>query len=112
MEVRTPFSLTDPALVDALDDGVVVTDAARRVTEVSDRFCALVGYAREELVGACPPYPWWPRGGQPPPARSPPARGGGSWGGPRRTRGGPAASSPPRSICTARSPTCWCSGRT
>jgi PAS domain S-box-containing protein len=65
VEVRTPFSVRDAALVDALDDGVVVTDAARRVTDVSDRFCALVGYTRDELVGVCPPYPWWPGGEEP-----------------------------------------------
>ncbi|MDQ1696944.1 MAG: hypothetical protein QOJ03_2297, partial [Frankiaceae bacterium] len=49
------------ALLAALREGICVLDGAGRITEVSDRFCAMTGFAREELVGATAPYPYWPR---------------------------------------------------
>jgi PAS domain S-box-containing protein len=41
---------------DALETHTIlaVSDASRRIVSVNDRFCALTGYAREELIGA----PW------------------------------------------------------
>jgi PAS domain S-box-containing protein len=49
------------ALLAALREGICVLDGAGRITEVSDRFCAMTGFAREELVGATAPYPYWPQ---------------------------------------------------
>ena len=48
------------AVMASLDDGIVVRDAEGRIIEVSDRWCERTGFARSEIVGAVPPYPWWP----------------------------------------------------
>ena len=55
------------ALASALPDGVVVLDRNGVVTEVSDRFCLITGYSRDECVGRPAPHPWWPDepGGRP-----------------------------------------------
>jgi PAS domain S-box-containing protein len=43
----------------SLPDGLVLLDG-HRVASVNRAFCELVGYARDELVGAEPPFPFWP----------------------------------------------------
>jgi PAS domain-containing protein len=48
------------ALASALPDGVVVLDRNAVVTEVSDRFCLISGFSRDECVGRRAPHPWWP----------------------------------------------------
>jgi PAS domain S-box-containing protein len=48
------------ASLGALREGICVLDGRGRVTEVSDRLCAMTGFLREELVGATAPYPFWP----------------------------------------------------
>jgi PAS domain S-box-containing protein len=48
------------ALVGALQSGLVETDADGVVREVNARFCAMTGFAHDELLGVRPPYPWWP----------------------------------------------------
>jgi PAS domain S-box-containing protein len=35
----------------AVSDGVVITDAARCITEVNDAFCRITGYSRDEVMG-------------------------------------------------------------
>ena len=57
------------ALLAAVRDGVVAHDAAGEIVEANPRFCAMSGYAREELIGRTPPFPFWaggemPRAGQ------------------------------------------------
>ena len=51
------------AVMASLDDGIVVRDAEGRIIEVSDRWCRRTGFPRSEIVGAVPPYPWWPADG-------------------------------------------------
>ncbi len=43
----------------ALPDGLVLLDRDR-VVSVNRAFCELVGYGRDELMGAEPPFPFWP----------------------------------------------------
>ncbi len=38
-------------LIERMNEGVNITDADARMTFVSDRFCEMVGYSREELLG-------------------------------------------------------------
>lgn len=40
------------AAIDALYDGVVITDAERRIVAVNDAICRMTGYRREELIGS------------------------------------------------------------
>lgn len=44
----------------AMQDGVILRDAAGTLREVSPSFCAMTGFSREQLVGSTPPYPFWP----------------------------------------------------
>jgi diguanylate cyclase (GGDEF)-like protein/PAS domain S-box-containing protein len=48
------------ALVESLQDGLLVMAGDGRILRVNERLVALTGYAREELVGRRPPYPFWP----------------------------------------------------
>ncbi len=48
------------ALIDALQDGLAVTAPDGTLTDVNERFCAMTGFTRDELIGATPPYPYWP----------------------------------------------------
>lgn len=38
-------------LIEGMNEGVNITDSAQRMTFVSDRFCEMTGYTREELIG-------------------------------------------------------------
>ena len=40
-------------------DGVVILDPQTVVLDVNPAFCAMTGFAREDLIGATPPYPHW-----------------------------------------------------
>jgi PAS domain S-box-containing protein len=48
------------ALVDAMVDGLTLLSPAAEVLEVSSSFCRMTGFERADLVGARPPYPYWP----------------------------------------------------
>ncbi len=48
------------ALIDAMQDGFVATDAEMVLTEVNQRFCELTGFTRAELIGGRPPFVFWP----------------------------------------------------
>lgn len=54
------------AIVASLQDGLVVRGLNGRIERVNPRFCELTGYGPGELVGAEPPFPYWPRGGRDP----------------------------------------------
>jgi diguanylate cyclase (GGDEF)-like protein/PAS domain S-box-containing protein len=51
-------------VLDTIADGVLVTDelpdGGRVIVHVNDRICEITGYARDELLGARTPFPWWP----------------------------------------------------
>jgi PAS domain S-box-containing protein len=49
------------ALVESMQDGLVAFDIRGRVLEVNEGFCRITGFAREELIGQTPPFPYWPR---------------------------------------------------
>ena len=38
-------------LIENMNEGVIMTDRDARVTFVSDRFCEMIGYTREEMIG-------------------------------------------------------------
>ncbi len=48
------------ALLAALVDGFVVVDGHGRITDVNESLCEMTGFARGELLGARPPFPFWP----------------------------------------------------
>ena len=48
------------ALVESLQDGLLVMARDGRILGVNERIAELTGFAREALVGARPPYPFWP----------------------------------------------------
>ncbi|MGK2937819.1 MAG: PAS domain S-box protein [Solirubrobacteraceae bacterium] len=48
------------ATLEALREGLGVIDSDSRVVEVNERFGEMVGWTPREVVGARPPYPWWP----------------------------------------------------
>ncbi|HTI35573.1 MAG TPA: diguanylate cyclase [Miltoncostaea sp.] len=48
------------ALIESLQDGLLVMGGDGRVLQVNERLADITGFAREELVGALPPYPFWP----------------------------------------------------
>ncbi|MEA2303535.1 MAG: hypothetical protein QOH43_815 [Solirubrobacteraceae bacterium] len=47
------------AVVGSIQDGFAVT-RDRVVVDVNERLCEITGFTREELVGAAPPFPFWP----------------------------------------------------
>ena len=51
-------------VLDTIADGVLVTDelpdGGRVIVHVNDRICEITGFARDELLGARTPFPWWP----------------------------------------------------
>lgn len=48
------------ALLESLEDGVVITDLEGRILDVNGQWCEVIGLGRDELIGTHPPYPWWP----------------------------------------------------
>lgn len=56
--------LFDSSLARAIDaavgSGVEVIDETGRKIHANDAFCRMVGWSREELVGALPPFAYWP----------------------------------------------------
>ena len=47
------------AIIAAMREGYGLT-VAGRITAVNDALCELTGFSREELIGASPPFPFWP----------------------------------------------------
>ena len=50
------------AVVESLQDGLLVRELDGTIGQVNARFCEMVGFPAEELVGAGPPFPYWPDG--------------------------------------------------
>lgn len=48
------------AIEEAIPDGIAVVDPNGRQTYVNPAFCEMVGWSDTELVGAMPPYVYWP----------------------------------------------------
>jgi PAS domain S-box-containing protein len=48
------------ALVATIQDGYYVVSLEGVMTDVNDRFCEMVGYARDEALAVATPGPWWP----------------------------------------------------
>jgi PAS domain S-box-containing protein len=48
------------SLIGSMQDGFSVLDANGVQSDVNPAFCRMTGFAREELIGARPPYPYWP----------------------------------------------------
>jgi PAS domain S-box-containing protein len=48
------------AVVTALRDGVITLDLEGRVIDVTDRYCEITGFSREEILAWAPPFPTWP----------------------------------------------------
>ncbi len=48
------------AIESSMDAGVAVVDLQRRLTYANRAFCTMVGWSEEELLGAVPPFPFWP----------------------------------------------------
>lgn len=57
MREQRDMSLT---LIESLQDGLMVVDGTGRILSVNDRLAAITGLARDALVGADPPYAFWP----------------------------------------------------
>lgn len=52
------------AMLEAMNDGLVVIDGGGRIVEVNGVFSRLVGWSVREIVGLTPPFPWWPPGAE------------------------------------------------
>lgn len=48
------------ALFESMQDGLGVVDIDGVLRDVNPALCAMMGFSREELVGAGPPHPFWP----------------------------------------------------
>ena len=48
------------AVLGALQDALVIIAPDGRIVRVNERMCALTGFSEDELVGASPPFPFWP----------------------------------------------------
>jgi PAS domain S-box-containing protein len=48
------------AITSSMQDGLFTSTPDGVVLDANDRFCEIAGYPREVVVGARPPYPWWP----------------------------------------------------
>lgn len=49
------------AMEDSMLTGMRVLDMDGRITYVNPAFCRMLGFAEYELLGATPPFPYWPR---------------------------------------------------
>ena len=58
-ELRTQVAFRE-ALATCLGSGLVAVDAGDRIAFVNPAFCGMVGWDEKELLGATPPYPFWP----------------------------------------------------
>ncbi len=58
-EAETERDLSN-ALVESLQDGLLVMGRDGRILRVNERLVALTGFGRRELLGRRPPYPFWP----------------------------------------------------
>ncbi len=47
------------AMIESMQDGLVVRGLDGVIVQVNRRFCELVGFSSEELVGSLPPFPYW-----------------------------------------------------
>jgi PAS domain S-box-containing protein len=45
-------------VIESMEDAVCVCDEHGRIRLVNNAHCRLIGYKREEILGALPPYPW------------------------------------------------------
>ncbi len=48
------------AMEDSMLTGMRVLDMQGRITYVNPAFCRMLGFTEQELLGAMPPYPYWP----------------------------------------------------
>lgn len=48
------------AVLEAVQDGILVRDADGRILDANHRFCEMTGLPLEVLVGRAPPFPYWP----------------------------------------------------
>jgi diguanylate cyclase (GGDEF)-like protein/PAS domain S-box-containing protein len=48
------------AVVGALQDALIIIGADGRIERVNERMLQITGFSEAELVGATPPYPYWP----------------------------------------------------
>ncbi len=48
------------AMEDSMLTGMRVLDMSGRITYVNPAFCRMLGFAEHELLGATPPFPYWP----------------------------------------------------
>jgi PAS domain S-box-containing protein len=51
------------AITSSIQDGLFTSTSDGLIIEANDRFCEITGYSRDVVVGARPPYPWWPNAG-------------------------------------------------
>jgi len=49
------------AMENSMLTGMRTIDLEGRITYVNPAFCAMTGFAEEELLGCVPPYPYWPK---------------------------------------------------
>jgi len=57
--VATSLGQSLGAVLESMTDGFAAADASGAITAVNDAFCELLGYRRDEIIGAVPPYPFW-----------------------------------------------------
>jgi PAS domain S-box-containing protein len=60
LEATAALAAECRALIQNLSDGFALLDASGVHVEVNPALCAMTGFGRGELVGAGPPYPYWP----------------------------------------------------
>ena len=48
------------AVIESMQDGLVVRTLDGTIAAVNPRFCELTGISADELVGSRPPFPYWP----------------------------------------------------
>lgn len=47
-------------LINAMQDGFLVLDEHKCIIDANPAFCGMTGYTREELLGNCAPFAFWP----------------------------------------------------